>query len=134
MGDAVLRRARLWAVLTVALITVAGMAGARADETTIGGSVDRGNWDAVEPGLTGDAVSQADFGQIFDQSLPRPAGQDATTFPNQVYDQPIVAAGRLIVATEENQVDALDPERVGTPGVFVDRIVQCAPVPVRWTG
>jgi hypothetical protein len=84
-------------------------AAARADETTIGGSVDRGNWDSAEPGLTTDAVAQADFGEIFDRTLPRPAGQDATSYPNQVYAQPLVADGRLIVATEENQVDALDP-------------------------
>ena len=24
--------------------------------------------------------------------------------------------------------------RVGTPAVYVDRVVACAPVPVRWTG
>jgi len=95
--------------LAAVLITTGGGLAARADETSIGGSVDRGNWDAAEPGLTSDAVSQSDFGPIFDRTLPRPAGQDATTFPNQVYAQPLVAAGRLIVATEENQVDALDP-------------------------
>ena len=28
----------------------------------------------------------------------------------------------------------LDPERIGTPGVYVDRVVQCEPVAVRWDG
>jgi 3-oxoadipate CoA-transferase, alpha subunit len=40
------------------------------------------------------------------------------------------AADLVIVEVEEIvDVGAIDPERVGTPAVFVDRIVQCAPIP-----
>jgi 3-oxoadipate CoA-transferase alpha subunit len=41
------------------------------------------------------------------------------------------AADLVIVEVEEIvEVGAIDPERVGTPAVFVDRIVQCTPVEV----
>lgn len=45
-------------------------------------------------------------------------------------------AADLVVAEVEEIVEpgVLDPERVGTPAVYVDRLVQCAPVPVRWGG
>ena len=41
------------------------------------------------------------------------------------------AADLVIVEVEEIvEVGAIDPERVGTPAVFVDRIVRCAPIAV----
>lgn len=46
---------------------------------------------------------------------------------------PIMAmAADLVIVEVEEIVDAgaIDPERVGTPAVFVDRIVQCPPVDV----
>ena len=99
---------------TVAAAVVAALATvpapARADETTIGYTPLRPNWDANEPGLTLSAIGQPDFGQLWSTTLPRPAGQDATSYPNQIYAQPLVADGHVIVATEENQVDALDPQ------------------------
>lgn len=48
---------------------------------------------------------------------------------------PLMAtAADLVIAEVEELVEPgmLDPERVGTPAVYVDRIVQCAPLPVRW--
>ena len=48
---------------------------------------------------------------------------------------PLMAtAADLVIAEVEEIVEpgGLDPERVGTPAVYVDRLVQCAPVPVRW--
>jgi len=83
---------------------------AHADETTLGYGSRRTNWYSHEPGLTVPAISQPDFGQLWSTTLPRPAGTDATSYPNQMYAQPLVAGGHVIVATEENQVYALDPQ------------------------
>lgn len=50
---------------------------------------------------------------------------------------PLMAtAADLVIAEVEEIVPpgSIDPERVGTPAVYVDRLVQCAPVPVRWGG
>ena len=45
------------------------------------------------------------------------------------------AAGLVIAEVEEVvETGALDPELVGTPAVYVDRVVQCARVPIRWYG
>ena len=45
------------------------------------------------------------------------------------------AAGVVIAEVEEIvEPGEIDPESVGTPGVYVDRIVRCASVPVRWEG
>ncbi len=95
----------------LALVTVVSLVGgllapmAFADETTIGYSASRTSWDANESGLTPSDVAASDFGTLFTTTLP---GTTATT-PNQIYAQPIVADGRLIVATEENEVAGLDP-------------------------
>jgi outer membrane protein assembly factor BamB len=93
-----------------AVLALAPAVSARADEPTIGYNRQRPNWDSHEPGLTMTAVDQPDFGQLWSTTLPRPAGQDAISYPNQMYAQPLVADGLVIVATEENQVDALDPQ------------------------
>lgn len=50
---------------------------------------------------------------------------------------PLMAtATDLVIAEVEEIVEAgeLDPERVGTPAVYVDRIVACRPIEVRWHG
>ena len=50
---------------------------------------------------------------------------------------PVMAtAADLVIAEVEEIVEAgqIAPERVGTPAVFVDRIVACEPIPVRWEG
>ena len=50
---------------------------------------------------------------------------------------PVMAtAADLVIAEVEEIVEAgeIAPELVGTPGVYVDRLVQCEPVPVRWEG
>lgn len=45
------------------------------------------------------------------------------------------AADVVIVEVEEIvERGQLDPERVDTPCVYVDRVVQCPPVPIRWEG
>lgn len=50
---------------------------------------------------------------------------------------PIMATAADLVIAEVEEVVAvgkIDPARVGTPAVFVDRIVACEPIPVRWEG
>ena len=50
---------------------------------------------------------------------------------------PVMAtAADLVIAEVEEIVEPgqISPEQVGTPGIFVDRLVQCEPVPVRWDG
>jgi acyl CoA:acetate/3-ketoacid CoA transferase alpha subunit len=41
-----------------------------------------------------------------------------------------------VIAEVEHVVETgeLDPERVGTQAVFVDRVVECKPLPIRWYG
>ncbi len=50
---------------------------------------------------------------------------------------PVMAtAADLVIAEVEEIVEAgvIPPDQVGTPGVYVDRLVRCAPIPVRWDG
>lgn len=50
---------------------------------------------------------------------------------------PVMAtAADVVIAEVEQVVEAgeLDPESIGTPGLYVDRVVQCEPVPIRWYG
>jgi 3-oxoacid CoA-transferase A subunit len=50
---------------------------------------------------------------------------------------PLMAtAAGLVIAEVEEIVDTgvLDPESIGTPAVYVDRVVRADPVPVRWQG
>jgi hypothetical protein len=98
------------AAAVIAAVAIIPSGRAAADETTIGYGVARSNWDAAEPGLTVAAISQPDFGQLWSATLPRPAGQDATSYPNASYAQPLVVGGVVIVVTEENQVDAIDAQ------------------------
>ncbi|MFN8556677.1 MAG: 3-oxoacid CoA-transferase subunit A [Dehalococcoidia bacterium] len=50
------------------------------------------------------------------------------------FNVPMATAARLVVVEVEEvvEVGALDPERIVTPSVYVDRIVRCDPVPIRW--
>ncbi len=50
---------------------------------------------------------------------------------------PVMAmAADVVIAEVEEQVEAgqLDTESIETPAIFVDRIVQCEPIKVRWDG
>ncbi len=50
---------------------------------------------------------------------------------------PVMAtAADLVICEVEEIVEPgeLDPERIGTPAVYVDRLVRCDPVEVRWSG
>lgn len=65
----------------------------------------------------------------------------ADTYGNLVYRKagrnfnPLMAtAAKLVIAEVDEIVPAgqLDPETVGTPALYVDRLVRCPAVPVRW--
>ena len=67
----------------------------------------------------------------------------ADHFGNLVYRMagrnfnPVMAmAAEVVIAEAEHVVETgeLDPERVGTPAVYVDRVVECKPLPIRWYG
>ena len=69
--------------------------------------------------------------------------QRADRLGNLVYRQagrnfnPVMAtAADLVIAEVEEIVEpgALDAERIGTPAVYVDRLVRCDPIEVRWSG
>ena len=50
---------------------------------------------------------------------------------------PVMAtAADLVIAEVEEIVEAgeIAAEQVGTPGIYVDRLVECEPIPVRWDG
>ena len=50
---------------------------------------------------------------------------------------PVMATAADLVICEVGEIvepGELDPERIGTPAVYVDRLVRCDPVEVRWTG
>ena len=52
------------------------------------------------------------------------------------FNPAMATAADVVIAEVEEivNVEELDPERIGTPGVYVDRVVQCEPVAVRWDG
>jgi outer membrane protein assembly factor BamB len=90
----------LSAALVLGLAATAGQlaaAPARADETTVSQNLLRTGWDADEPGLAPDQVSSTDFGRLF-----------ATPVDGQVYAQPVVVNGTVVVATENNKVYGVD--------------------------
>lgn len=52
------------------------------------------------------------------------------------FNPAMATAADVVIAEAEEIVETgeIDPEDVGTPAVYVDRIVRCDPVPVRWEG
>ena len=63
--------------VAVVLLSVAGPA-AHADEGTIGYDPLRTNWDPAEPRLGPDSVTAADFGTLWNVTLPRPTARPST--------------------------------------------------------
>ena len=95
----VLLRRPLTALIALALVAVGAVAPtAQADVVTYGVDNLRTSWDSDETRLSPSAVSSFSFGKLF-----------ATTVQGQVYAQPVVAGGRVIAATEDNQAYGLDP-------------------------
>ena len=71
---------------------------AGADVVTVSSNALRTGWVGTEPGLTAQPVASDGFGQLF-----------ARHVDGQVYAEPVLADGVLVVATENNVVYGLDP-------------------------
>ena len=90
----------LIAVLLAALTLPASSAGdAALAPATYGGDAARTGWYPSQPRLEPGVVAGGTFGKLF-----------STPVDGQVYGQPLVANGVLVVATETNHVYGLDPE------------------------
>jgi predicted lipoprotein with Yx(FWY)xxD motif len=72
---------------------------ARGDEPTISADQARDGWDPNEPDLSPAVVAGGTFGQLF-----------STAVSGQVYAQPLVVGGSVIVATENDWVYSLNGE------------------------
>lgn len=88
-------------MLTVGLAVgiAARLGNARADEVTISQDQLRTSWDQNEPGLSPAVLQGGTFGQLF-----------STTVTGQVYAQPLVVGGNVLVATEDDYVYSLNAE------------------------
>ncbi|HEV2922767.1 MAG TPA: choice-of-anchor D domain-containing protein, partial [Solirubrobacteraceae bacterium] len=86
------------ALLLAAAIVLAAATSALASGITNAGDDLRDGWYPDEPSLTPQLVSGGSFGQLW-----------STTVDGQVYAQPLLANGTLLVATENNKVYGLDP-------------------------
>src|SRR5690242_17757979 len=87
---------RLVLVCTL-LLTLATATAARADTTTSFGDAGRTGWYPDQPTLGVTDVQSDGFGQIF-----------STPVVGQVYAQPLVYGGAVLVVTEENRIYSLD--------------------------
>ena len=97
---AVLCRPRWLGALFVALamITLVSAGQALASGITNSGDDLRDGWYPDEPSLTPQLISGGSFGQLW-----------SATVDGQVYAQPLLANGTLLVATENDKVYGLDP-------------------------
>jgi hypothetical protein len=97
---ATFRRLRRYAAPLVALLVIALVWTAPAFASGVTNSADdlRDGWYPDEPSLTPQLVSGGSFGQLW-----------SATVDGQVYAQPLLANGTLLVATENDNVYGLDP-------------------------
>ncbi|HEX9035328.1 MAG TPA: choice-of-anchor D domain-containing protein [Streptosporangiaceae bacterium] len=88
------------AAVSAGLLAGPSVPGSRADEVTVSANNLRDGWDSQEvtSALTRATVRGSTFGELFSADV-----------DGQVYAQPIVADGTLIVATENDWVYGLDP-------------------------
>ncbi len=101
---------RVWLAVVLGLLWFA--AGVAADGVTMAGNDLRTGWYGNQPGLAPVTVGGSTFGKLFSANV-----------VGQVYAQPLVSGGVLLVVTEANHVYGLDPETgaqkwsraVGTP-------------------
>jgi Abnormal spindle-like microcephaly-assoc'd, ASPM-SPD-2-Hydin len=86
-------------LLTTALLAIGTAAlPVHADVTTVSQDAYRTGWDQNEAGLSPGSVTSSDFGQQF-----------STTVDGQIYAQPLIVNGSLIVTTENDKVYGMDP-------------------------
>ena len=94
-------RGRVRGALLFALLTLLALASAQlaaASEPTNAGDNLRDGWYPEQSTLTPQLVSGGTFGQLWSANV-----------EGQVYAQPLLASGEVLVATENNRVYALDP-------------------------
>ena len=97
------RRAVVAALLVAAVVAVVvarppgGTPAALADAFTVSRDTLRTGWDQAEPSLSPSTVTSTTFGQLF-----------ATKVQGQVYGQPLVIGGTVVVATEDDHLYGLD--------------------------
>ncbi|MGD9736960.1 MAG: PQQ-binding-like beta-propeller repeat protein, partial [Solirubrobacterales bacterium] len=89
---------RLAAVVAVVLAALSFVAAAPAAPVTASNDALRTGWYPDEPQLSPAALASGSFGQIFE-----------TPIQGQVYAQPLVSNGTLLVVTEDNWIYGLDP-------------------------
>ena len=85
-------------LVVLAVIALASAGQALASGITNSGDDLRDGWYPEQPSLTPQLVSGGTFGQLW-----------STTVEGQVYAQPLLANGTLLVATQNNKVYGLDP-------------------------
>jgi hypothetical protein len=85
-------------VIALVAAVVAPTATGRADVLTNSNSTRRDGWYPDEPALSPQTVSGGQFGRLFSAAV-----------DGQVYAQPLVSNGTLLVATETDNVYGLDP-------------------------
>jgi PQQ-like domain len=99
------RATRMVAALALALVVLAEVCGpppAAASEpgvATIASESLRTGWYPGEASVTPSLLSEGELQQIFDQPV-----------QGQIYAQPLVADGTLLVATEDNRVYGMNPQ------------------------
>jgi hypothetical protein len=74
-----------------------GSPAAFADDVTASQDAFRTGWDKAEPSISPSAVTGSNFGQLF-----------STAVDGQVYAQPLVIGGTVVVSTENDKVYGLD--------------------------
>ena len=112
------------AILTLTALALASTGSAFAEVTGAADNL-RTGWYADEPSLTPELLKSKHFEQVFETKL-----------TGQIYAQPLVADGTLLVATEDNWVYGLDPltgkvrweKQLGTAVNASDPAIECAAV------
>ena len=112
------------AILTLTALALASTGSAFAEVTGAADNL-RTGWYADEPSLTPELLKSKNFEQVFETKL-----------TGQIYAQPLVADGTLLVATEDNWVYGLDPltgkvrweKQLGTAVNASDPAIECAAV------
>ena len=110
------------AILTLTALALASTGSAFAEVTGAADNL-RTGWYADEPSLTPELLKSKNFEQVFETKL-----------TGQIYAQPLVADGTLLVATEDNWVYGLDPltgkvrweRQFGTAVNANDPAIECA--------
>jgi outer membrane protein assembly factor BamB len=112
-----------WGIGMIA-VALAALAGAGAASAEVTGAADnlRTSWYPDEPALAPSVVGGGHFGKAFEAEL-----------TGQIYAQPLVANGTLLVVTEDDWIYGIDPvtgakrweRKVGTPVNAFEPAIEC---------